>query len=437
MLKRISIESTIHIAVLLFLLLFLYPFFYGYKENVQSYMVFYQLIISITFFVCLYLSTKIKNVRQLLFVIFLYNIVFSIVLRISFYEYYDKPFGEAVDSYEYDSIGRKYSSLSIRSFWTDYSDIYNLDDFGFSSFVIVVYKIFGSDLGREVLLIINSLCTTFTSFLLYKICKYFNLGVYYARVGSAIWGFFPFIFVTSSVGLKENIFCTLIVCSIFYIQKFKICSTREYLFKALIFIFSTFFFRFVISLMLLIYFIINIISNSQNSKRVLIFIVASSLLAIFLGAFLIEAITGISMDEVVAIAEYRSGMMDSAVSGQSIQLISAFFGPFPNFTRYVQYGIYHSAGLLFKDILSIFCLLGILTTFKNFNYRFYGICFYYIMGILMLVVGGVALDMRYAITFFPAFIILTILGIRNFKMTQLSYIFDFGIFLLILFYNQR
>jgi len=400
-------------------------------------MVWLQWIIGISYFTFLYYSSKFKSISQIIISILIYNLFFASVLRIIFYHYYGLPFGEAVDSYSYDFLGEKFHNQSLSYYWHHNNEAFNIDDFGYSSFIILVYKLFTPDFGREILILINSILTATSAYVLYRTLSLLNFSHKEACIGCGLWGYFPFLFVTSAVGLKENIFCSIIICAIYYIHSYKRKKTLKKFLLTLLLIAATFFFRFAIALMLVIYFTITYLSNKSNASRMLWLILSGAILMTVIGSVILVAITGISIEQVLATAAWRNDQMGNEVSGQSIQILSALIGPFPNFTRSVQYGIYHSCGLLFKDLMSFFCLHGIISTITQKNYTFYGPSCYYLMGLLMLVVGGVALDMRYAITFYPAFIILLLYGLQKRQNKYLTILFNFIIIGVIIIYNQR
>lgn len=412
-------------------------YYIGYKDNIQSYMIIIQFGGGLYYFISLYYGPKFKTLNQILFSIFIYNFFNSLILRLIFYEYYELPFGEAIDSYTYDALGIKFHDASFMKFLKYQQIGFNIDDYGYSSFIIFIYKIFGPSFGREILLLLNALFVTLSSYFFYQTLRTLNFSREKSQIGMIIWGFYPFLYVTTSVGLKETIFCSIIVVTLYYIIKFKQSRSIKNLILVLILIACTLFFRQAVSLMLLISFLISTISNRRNHKSILVYIALGSILIIIFGSFLLLKVTGISLEQVIATAQWRNEQMGSNISGNSIQIIASIFGPFPNFTRYVQYGIYHSVGLLFKDIMSIFCISGIYLILKKGEYKLFGICFYYLIGILMLIVGGVALDMRYAITFFPAFIILLMYGLDNLKSKLLIYSVDIITILIVIFYNIR
>jgi hypothetical protein len=116
---------------------------------------------------------------------------------------------------------------------------------------------------------------------------------------------------------------------------------------------------------------------------------------------------------------------------------SALIGPFPNFNQTADFGIIHNGGLLFKVLFSLPLLAGIGYIIKNFKYRSYALLVYCSIGMLMLVLSGVSLDMRYQITFFPLMLPFAAYAVQR-KLNSILYYCYIALSLgLIVVYNNR
>ena len=149
-----------------------------------------------------------------------------------------------------------------------------------------------------------------------------------------------------------------------------------------------------------------------------------------------QSIFGISLEDVLTVSENRIGEDNKA--GWYIQFLSAFCGPFPNYSRAVQYGIISSFALQLKCLLNFFALYAIYTILRRGDYRYYWIVLFFIMGMVMVSVAAVSLDMRYHVTFFPALILLTGYGLEKIESNKLLFAL-YSIFLvaIIFVYNSR
>lgn len=408
-------NDTLNLSVITFASFLIIVAAQGYKETFASFMIPMQISVGICYFGCLYFSARIKNCRQLLICILGYNLVFSFLFRIIFINYYNAPYGLAVDSYTYDYIGHKAEYNSISRMINYISAFWDIDDFGYSIFTMLIFKGFGAETARWIVLFLNSVFITISSYLLYRIGLMLFNNKKISIICSALWGYFPFMFITASVGLKENVFCTVIMAFWFFVYKFYAHRTIGNIIWVIIFLTLTFAFRKAITLMLLFSFILLCIINENNKKKIVLVIILGGILAPFCASYAIEAFTGVSMEKIMAVTEGRNATMGTETPGPMVQMVAALFGPFPNFNRLVSYGLYYSSGLLFKSLTSIFCLTGLYYVGKYFDFKFYPIALYLIFGIAMLILGGVALDMRYAITFYMAFIVFLCYGMTRLK----------------------
>jgi len=151
----------------------------------------------------------------------------------------------------------------------------------------------------------------------------------------------------------------------------------------------------------------------------LVLLIASGIVVSLLDV-IIRDFAHIEMEHVYNVTEYRmSGSGGLNTTGWMIHGIAAIFGPFPNFTRMVQYGIYHSSGLLLKCILNLFAFTGVVFAIKRFDYRYYPLVLYLLMGIFMLLGSGTSLDMRYHVTFLPALIILAAYSLNTVRIKNI------------------
>jgi hypothetical protein len=211
------------------------------------------------------------------------------------------------------------------------------------------------------------------------------------------------------------------------------------LFAAISFILSTFFFRSVITLMLCFSFLFLLYCNEKNRKKTIYISIILGGIILFMLNTIIYNFTGFSMDHVLNTARSRIQRTGDSESMQwFIQFLSSFIGPFPNFTRTAEYGIYHNSGLLLKCFLNFFAYVGTYKILKNFDFRFYPIALYVFMGYLMLTISGVSLDMRYHVTFLSSLMILIANGLQRVSLKNyMFYIYSVICILIIISYNIR
>lgn len=428
--------------VLVYLFIFVYFVFYGYKEPIPLYMFVIQSLFLLFYSVNLYLSIKSNSIYTVLFLVFLYSVIFSLLIRYGFLVNTYKPFGDAVDSYNYDS----WASNSIdKSFERYIDDIlllgYKNDDLGYPAILYIFYNIMGSsEAGRWIMLIVNAFFIMVSTNYLYGFMRLFSMDKKQARFFSAIWGFFPFLSVTSAVGLKENFFSAIIIASFYYMYMFKMNKSVKYLLIFIPLSLLSYYFRIVLIPMLILSFVSLMLVNKYNKKSILVFFLISVVVGVIFINLFISYFYSISLDFVLDMNSNRfSDTSGTIIFKWFVQMIAAIIGPFPNFNQMASYGMLHSSGLVLKVLLSYLLGVGVYLVIKNTLYEYYPLIIFLLMGGVMLVISGVALDMRYHITFFPIILPLVALSLKNknilISKKYLSYIVL--IIFIIIAYNGR
>ncbi|MBP3455560.1 MAG: glycosyltransferase family 39 protein [Alistipes sp.] len=397
--------------------------FIGYKEVIPDYMLVMHVVIALLYYMGLKYCVNHTNITTVLSITLIYFTFISFLLRYLFWEYTGDPFADTIgcDSYRYERY-----ALQLKDY--DFIDYIRrvlklpaskIDDLGYTSVVYLTTKWFG-DIGvaRNVILVINVFAITVSTYLIYKLCILLNISRNIASFSAAVYGMFPFFVVFSAMGLKENIFCLMITASLYYMYKYKNDKRFSSLLAAVVFIASTYLFRFAVCLMLCVVFIASLYVNEHNRKSVWIVVLVACAIGVAFLEVIIYNFSNIEMEYIYVTAEKR---MEESVglgtTGWLIESVAAAFGPFPNFTYAVQYGIYHSAGLLLKSIfLNLFACAGIVYVIKRFDYRYYPLVLYLIMGIFMLLGTGFSLDMRFHVTFFPALMVLVAYALDTVKI---------------------
>jgi hypothetical protein len=74
-------------------------------------------------------------------------------------------------------------------------------------------------------------------------------------------------------------------------------------------------------------------------------------------------------------------------------------------------------------LISLPLFAGIWHIVKSHNYRYYALMAYIGMGLIMLVLSGVSLDMRYQLTFYPIMLVVIAYAFQEWKIKKLTYYF--------------
>lgn len=421
-----------------FLFILLFAYLFGLQEEIQPEMVGFEFLIGILFFTCLYISPNIKNIKQLCFLVFIFCMFCSLILREYFLIYYEQPYGLGTDSYKYDLVVSPNVDKTYEDALNSMPYYFGIDDIGYTTVLYVFFKIFGpNNFGRFFVILFNSILLFLSSYYIFKLAITLNFNKQYSLLAAGIFGFFPFFPITAAVGLKEDIFCCIVCGALYYIIIWMKYKTVPNFLKACIFIILSIFFRTSIFLMLFLILGACFIIKYKNRKGFIKWAIILAAVSPIFANFILVAVTGISFEQVLAVTEGRNQRMGASVSGPIIQLIAALFGPFPNFIKLAEYGLYYSSGLLFKSIFNFFTLFGFYLVIRKYLFRYYPLDIYFVFGLAFLIIGGVALDMRFACVFFPAQILLGVYGLSNIKKLTLFYWYLPFILLLIFNYNIR
>ena len=380
------------------------------------------------------ISTRIKNINQLLFCIFFSSLIISFATRIFFLDYYKSPFGLSTDSYTYDTWVIPF----LKSGFSYLINNLSIDDFGYPYILYHVYKIAGDvEFGRVLMLLLNSLLLVLSSGILYRLSILLDFPIREAIIAAGLYGFNPFLYITASVGLKEVIFCFLIISSLYYMFRWRENKDIVSFVLCVCFILSTLFFRTAICLMLLICLGLYAITTNSNKKSILWFLMICGICSPIFANYILENFIGISIEQLIAIARFRSLAMGSEIIGPIVQVCAALIGPFPNFFRLGQYAVLFSSGILLKSLFNIFFFIGAWDVISDLNYRFYPLVLFSLFGIVSVILAGVALDMRFVITFFPSFILVSLYGIQ--RINKFGFFYPYLLFLVIITaaYNVR
>jgi hypothetical protein len=412
-------------------------FFFGvvkYHEVITVYANVLQIVFATFFFFFLYYIPILKlNIKVVLLLVFLYSLVFSFVLRYCFIDFTSNIFGPAVsDSYFYHSFAMNVMRKDLDYFVMYLTSQYkNIDDYGFPTILYIIYTIAGTEASAlNLTLLFNTLAITLSTYFLYKLLILLRFQAGISCFLSACWGLFPFLFVIAAVGLKENFFCLFILLSFYYMYKYKKQRRISSLVLSFMGIICTYFFRIAIPFMIIISFVILIMANSKWRKNIFIVLFILLIAGTICMKILFSYIFPVSLESLLfrVIANRANGISNNLIISFAVLIATSLIGPFPNFSNAIQdggerYWIVYNSALLFKVIVSFYILVGIWRIIKTYNFRYYSILAYIGMGLLLLVLSGVALDMRYQITFYPIMIPIIAYAFKGRKISNLLYSF--------------
>lgn len=408
----IELKRTMWITVFIFIVFALYFYVVGYKENIPVYMECMRVAFTVCYCYTICLAVRLQISKTLFFsYLFFSFLLLSIVLLNSRLYSGDKLFGNTKDAYFYMSSAIKWNGLGLNDYWTwllKYTGA-NLDDLGFCSIMYFVVKPFGNDTVSiaTFLILINSIIYIIGVYYFFKLCIILLKDENKVYIATALWAGFTRLVTTSAGGAKEVIFTALIILAMYHIYEYKERHTTFSLAKALLFICTCLFFRFAICYALILS-LLTIVFTNENNKRTIIKL--AFFLLLFSGTILsvlLPILTGMSFEHI----QWVTGNRMSRVRADSLTMalfpsLSLFLGPFPNMDRTNITGFMYGFSLLLKDFISPYFISAIYGIIRNFSYQFYPLLVFIICNLMMLLVSGVTLDIRYHITYMPFFFLL-------------------------------
>jgi hypothetical protein len=198
------------------------------------------------------------------------------------------------------------------------------------------------------------------------------------------------------------------------------------------------YFRVAIPPMLVIAFIVLLIVRYKNRREVLI----SLFICFFFGIFALGAvftyIFPVSLEHIIWVTGNRiSAKGSNLLFGWIVNIAGALVGPFPTFNRAANDALLVNVSLLFKLQISFALLIGIWRILKSYSHRYYALMVYVSLGVIMLILSGTSLDMRYQITFFPLMLVIIAYAFQK-KINKIFYnMYIAASFVMVLIFNSR
>lgn len=434
--------SFLSLIVLVFFALYFY--LVGYKENIPVYIECMRAIFTLHYLGLMFMATRMNLSNELV-----YSILFLSFIGLSYTLFYWRLsatgsfYGSSFDSYFYMDCATKFNDMPIWEYWQKVltSSNANLDDLGFTTIMYIIAKPF----GKNYIAVINVLilCNSFIYIAGVKCFNKLSMIIFdgddrRAMAATLLWAGFTRLITTSAGGAKEVFFTTFVIIAMYNIYKYKLNSSIAQLITTVLFITICLFFRFAICYALVLSFICIVISNEQNRKTVVKGGFVLILFTVPLLTFFLPLLIGTSLEHVLWVTGNRMG---NTGGGSFTRLIfpplTLLFGPLPNLDRLNGMGFSYSYSLFLKDFLSVFFLSNFVKIVREYNYRYYPIIVFVFCNMLMLIVAGVTLDVRYHITYLPFFFLICMAPVGS--RISIAKLFVICVFIctVVFFYSSR
>jgi len=396
----------------------------------------------IVFYLVFININKLKNIKQIFFLILIYT-AFLVSCQYTFnIIYFDNPLGyNPIDAKLYNEIGVKISKLNFLDMINYISVNLSVADIGYPFLLWFVYSQ-GLD-SILIMKIINIIFHLITCYYVYKLSKVFFNNLQHQKLSFVLYAINPFVVYFSSSGLKEIYFCFFIIVGFYYLYKGNV--KLKYYFIGFFLIACTGFFRVYIPFLILSVFGIYLILKQKGKlgilKKFIILLIFISILFIVFGVVQSELSGKIQTDSNY-ILEYRLGRVPTILD-RVLLFIGGLFGPFPSFQYSENYiiNLLETTGNFIKLFLSGYFVIGAYFIFKNRMIKFYPLIFVIVLNTFLLSILGLSLEPRFSFIFHFIYYIIVVLGysyldssnrVKTYNKTHLI-----AMLLLVLFYNMR
>lgn len=399
--------------------------------------IFWQFTLLLVFSFILCQGLKL-NIKAVIFFVLVYQLILTISLHLYFVYVEHLPFGYSpVDAITYLNIA-KFSMNNSFSEFIDYMQWkkFDLSDYGFPLILRFIYGLLGDvSVSITTMCIINCISITLGTLGIYKLALYF-LEITQAKVVALFWGLNTCSIWSNVSGLKESIFTTILIFTMYYMYKYWQNRNLRILLLWSLFLFLTALFRYYLTLFFIIIFVCRPIYVGYLRRFIPAAIVVLTIFAAFTSYFI--------STQIPIIAEILLNQSDKATGLPMIlgNMIVGFIGPLPNFLEHNNLeSLTYASFSAFMVFFSIYALLGAWYILKNKVIKLYPLLLFVFFNILLVISSIHSFDYRFSYTTVPFYFILIVFGfihapkLNCYKITRFLY-YPFCL-LLILWYNLR
>ena len=415
----------------------LYCIFPAYIPNGVYVLIQFLLLLLSSCFICTGLKLTIGvNISILLF----YQLLLTLSLHFYFVYVEYLPFGfNPIDAITYLNI----TKFSMEHSFVDFLSYMEaggqeLSDYGFPTIMHFVYKWAGNiDAGITCMCVINSFSIVLGAWGLYKLSLFFLNGQW-AKLIALFWGLNSCSIWSNVCGLKESIFTTLLIYTMYYMYKFWMGNKHTFLslFLFLFFLALTVFFRFYLSIFFVLLFLFKFVYTSCLARLMPVIMLALTILSAFTTYFLSTNLP--ILDMILLNQEEKATGLPMILAN----MIVGFIGPLPNYFQHdnpeaLMYAPYSA----FMVFFGLYAILGGYYIFKNKVLNMYPLLLFVFFNILLVVSTIHSFDYRFSYTMVPFYFILVVYGICHSAELHVHRVLHCAYylfcFLLVFWYNIR
>lgn len=441
MIKKIDLQISLSLTVLFVSMQLVLSFVFSNEYFSVFGLVHYALLFS---FILFFLWSRKLPVRQVYFLILIYQ-VFLVIGLFSFYtSYYENPLGfEPTDEIFYNQIGNDLKNKGFLSS-IDYLGKYvDVADYGFPIVLNYIYALG----GNEILLVkfFNIGFHLLSCFIVFRLSSILFIKKEISKLLLILYGLNPITVYFNASGRKEPLFILIVILAFYYVYKMLLQRKMKFYVLAFLFTLATGLFRSIFPVFIIlsfgIYALLKLKGKYKNVIRFFYLIVGAILLCSALWLTKEDLLDHLSLD-MRALASHRLGKIPSYLDYFAL-IVSGLIGPLPSF----EYTAGNDSALLqtvanyIKVMLSFFFLIGTVEIIRGKESIYYPILVFISLNVVMLVVTAATFDHRFLFPFIPIYFIIVAEGFdkvkNNEKYLRKSPLYFLMTFVLILSYNLR
>ncbi len=404
-----------------------------FSPNPSPYVIGWQISSILFFWGSLVIGLKL-NLPNCFGLIFVYQIIMSIILHVYFVYIEQNIMGYNVDTDLYFRLAAKTQNLSMQQSMAIIKDaLEDPSDHGYPLFLKFVYAIGGNDLRTfRVLLFINCVFQTLTCIVIAKLSTLLGINNRNIKWIVLLWGLNSASIYLNVSGLKEPLF--VLLCTVCMYSLYRIRCSYPIIGHICFFLFVTliWFFRYYISLFFIIIYLGYIVLPKLWNKLFAIMCIVALIICIGLTDFLVNYFPEIYY----AIMESEQLLPGSKIA-RLVYYLLAFLSPIPKF--YSEITLQEPLIVMFsieKFSFSIFALIGAFAMIKKHSTKYYPIIAIVLFNTLLLIVSAHLIEYRYSYIILPMYFILMIksFSYKTKLLTKLYLVFSC---LIVFFFNMK
>jgi hypothetical protein len=427
--NQYNIEKDIKVVIFLLYITFAFLAFIIFLlqyNSIDGGLVYLQAFYILSFVLCFLLGMEYNKSASVL-IIFIYQIICTVVLFFYNDLYVGDPFSySTIDSITYQNIFErtKYGTISeLIDYLKNGPRLFLPSDWGYPVYRYFIGKLVADNkLNFFLVCVCNACLHTVSSIYVYKLSCYL-IDKTKSKIVLLFWGLNTISIYSNSNGLKETIFTLFVVLAVYHLYVFNAHKTIHHFLLMSLFVCATWFFRFYISLFIILTFFGYVVFKKIFNRYYLLLIILAFILGLFALNILTIFIPELSYVSGVFNMRLNKGFGNNGLFSQLLNFFFAFISPFPAYSvQNTTHQILFSAYSIMKVYFSFFAIYGIYHAINIQDVRIYPLIMIVILNIILCITSGFSIDYRFAYPTSFLYMILMLYGFGYFMQMKICFL---------------